>query len=81
MDTVNIFQAKSTLSKLIERIETGKDQDIVIARNGRPVARLTRLASARPGKRIGVAKGRFKVPDSIDEDNAAVAKLFRGGRG
>ena len=31
MSTVNIFQAKSTLSKLIERVETGKDGEIVIA--------------------------------------------------
>jgi len=55
MSTVNVFQAKSTLSKLIERVETGKDEEIVIARHGRPVARLTRLASVRPEKRIGVA--------------------------
>ena len=81
MSTVNVFQAKSTLSKLIERVETGKDEEIVIARHGRPVARLTRLASVRPEKRIGVAKGRFQVPDSIDDDNAAIAKLFRGGQG
>ena len=80
MSTVNIFQAKSTLSKLIEQIETGMDEEIVIARNGRPVARLTRLAASRPGKRIGVAKGRFEVPDSIDADNAAVARLFHGSR-
>lgn len=80
MSTVNIHEAKSTLSKLIEQIETGADEEIVIARNGRPVARLTRLAAARPGKRIGVAKGRFEVPDSIDADNAVVARLFRGGR-
>ena len=70
MSTVNVFQAKSTLSKLIERVETGKDEEIVIARHGRPVVRLTRLAVARPEKRIGVAKGLFTVPDSIDADNA-----------
>lgn len=81
MSTVNVFQAKSTLSKLIERIETGKDQDIVIARNGRPGVRLTRLASARPGIRIGVAKKLFNMPESIDKDSAAVAKLFQGGQG
>jgi antitoxin (DNA-binding transcriptional repressor) of toxin-antitoxin stability system len=80
MSTVNIFQAKSTLSRLIEQIETGKDEEIVIARHGRPVARLTRLAASKPGKRIGVAKGRFEVPDSIDADNAAVARLFDGSR-
>ncbi|MHB8834242.1 MAG: type II toxin-antitoxin system Phd/YefM family antitoxin [Candidatus Methylomirabilia bacterium] len=78
MSTVNVFQAKTNLSKLLERIETGQDKEIVIARHGRPVARLTRLATQKPGKKIGVAKGRFEVPDSIDEDNARVARLFRG---
>ena len=78
MSTVNVFQAKTNLSKLLKRIETGQDTEIVIARHGRPVARLTQLATKKPGKKIGVAKGRFEVPDSIDEDNAKVARLFHG---
>jgi len=78
MSMVNTFQAKSTLSKLLEQIETGSEEEIIIARNGRPVARLTRVSPRKPGKRIGVAKGKFVVPDSIDEDNAAVARLFQG---
>ncbi len=76
MLTVNIFHAKTTLSKLIERIERGQDEDVVIARNGCPVARLTRLRARSVDRRIGVAKGRFKVPDSIDADNEEVVKMF-----
>lgn len=78
MSVVNVFQAKTNLSKLLARIESGQDKEIVIARHGRPVALLTQLAAKKPGKRIGVAKGRFEVPDSIDEDNAKIARLFRG---
>ena len=78
MPIVNVFQAKTTLSKLLEQIETGQEKEIVIARHGRPVALLTHLTSRKPEKRIGVAKGRFKVPDSIDEENATIGRLFRG---
>lgn len=76
MLTVNIFHAKTTLSKLIERIERGEEEYVVIARNGCPVARLTRLEPRSVGRRIGIAKGRLKVPDSIDEGNEKVLKMF-----
>lgn len=80
MQSVNMLQAKSSLSRLVEAIEQGQAREIVIARNGRPAARLVPLESAPAGKRIGVAKGKFKVPDSIDAHNDEVARLFLGGQ-
>lgn len=80
MQSVNMLQAKSSLSRLVEAIEQGQEREIVIARNGRPAARLVPLESAPAGKRIGVAKGKFKVPDSIDAHNDEVARLFLGGQ-
>ncbi|NMG73794.1 type II toxin-antitoxin system Phd/YefM family antitoxin [Aromatoleum diolicum] len=79
MQTVNMLQAKSTLSRLVEAIEQGQEREIVIARNGRPAARLVPIDAAPAGKRIGVAKGMFEVPDSIDAHNDEVARLFMGG--
>lgn len=79
MEIVNMLQAKSTLSRLVEAIEQGREREIIIARGGRPVAKLVPLESAPTGKRIGVAKGAFEVPDSIDEHNAEIAELFLGG--
>ena len=78
MHCVNIFEAKTSLSKLIESLETGKEDEILIARHGRPVARLSQLAPSPVEVRIGIAKGKFSVPDSIDTDNDTVAKLFLG---
>lgn len=78
MQTINMLQAKSSLSRLVEAIEQGLEQEIVIARNGRPAARLVPLAKSAAGRRIGVAKGAFDVPDTIDARNAEVAKLFAG---
>jgi prevent-host-death family protein len=78
MQTVNMLEAKSTLSRLVEAIEQGQEREIVIARNGRPAAKLVPIATGLPQKRIGVAKGLFDVPDSIDIPNDEVARLFRG---
>jgi antitoxin (DNA-binding transcriptional repressor) of toxin-antitoxin stability system len=78
MQTVNMLQAKTTLSRLVEAIEQGEEREIVIARNGRPAARLVAV-SAAPTQRIGVAKGQFEVPDTIDNANDEVAHLFIGG--
>ena len=80
MLSVNMLQAKSTLSRLVEAIEQGKEREIIIARNGRPAARLVPMDSVPAGRRIGVARGKFEVPDSIDVHNDEVARLFLGGQ-
>lgn len=79
MQAVNMLQAKSSLSRLVEAIEQGREREIVIARNGRPAARLVPMDSAPLEKRLGVAKGLFEVPDSIDAHGDEVACLFMGG--
>lgn len=78
MSSVNMFEAKSTLSKLVEAIESGREREIVIARNGRPVARLVPIQAEPPRQRIGIAHGRFEVPDSIDGANEDIGRLFAG---
>jgi len=79
MPTVNMLQAKSSLSRLVEAIELGQEREVIIARNGRPAAKLVPIDSVPPGQRIGIAKGVFEVPDSIDAHNDEVARLFMGG--
>ncbi len=76
MNAFNILDAKSNLSRLVSAVETGAEAEVVIARNGRPVARLVPVKPVRTGKRIGVAKGKFVVPETIDADEDAIAALF-----
>lgn len=78
MPAVNMLQAKSSLSRLVEAIEQGEEREIVIARNGRPAAKLVPVDAAPAGLRIGIAKGHFEVPDAIDGNNEEVARLFFG---
>ncbi len=77
MLVVNMFEAKTTLSKLVEAIESGKESEVIIARHGTPVARLAPIPSQPVAKRIGVARGEFVVPDDIDADNEHVAAVFQ----
>lgn len=79
MQVVNMLQAKSTLSRLVEAIEQGEEREIIIARNGRPAAKLVPISGAPAECRIGVAKGLFEVPDDIDSHNTEVARQFLGG--
>jgi len=76
MKPVNMWQAKFSLSHLVEAIEQKLEREIVIARNGRPVAKLVPIDTVPTGKRIGVAKGLFDVPDNIDAHNDEVARLL-----
>lgn len=76
MTTVNIFEAKTNLSRLIEAVETGAEPEIIIARNGRPVARLAPLEPKKKRVRLGLAEGLFEVPDDIDEANPEIARMF-----
>jgi prevent-host-death family protein len=62
--TVNIHEAKTHLSKLIQRVETG--EEIIIARAGKPAVRLTALEPAPPRSRIGFLKGKITVPDDFN---------------
>lgn len=62
--TVNIYEAKTRLSELVQEAEAGRD--VIIARAGRPVARLTRLEQKQGKRRLGVLDGRFRVPDDFN---------------
>jgi len=64
MTTLNIHAAKTHLSRLIEDVAEG--EEVVIAKAGKPVARLVPIGKA-PGKRtLGMLKGRLKVPRNFD---------------
>jgi len=62
--TVNIFEAKTHLSKLIEQVERGGE--VIIARAGKPVARLTRLEPEKKPIVFGLLKGKIHVADDFD---------------
>jgi prevent-host-death family protein len=64
MTTVNMFEAKTQLSKYVEMAEKG--QDVVIARAGRPVARLTQLVPEKRHIQFGLMKDKMTIADDFD---------------
>jgi len=62
--TVNVFEAKTQLSKLIAEAEKG--DDVIIARAGKPVARLTQLAQQKKPIVFGLMKGQIWVAGDFD---------------
>lgn len=80
MTVVNMLDAKTRLSQLVEAVESGAEDEIIIARNGKPAVRLVPLReTVDPTPRpLGLAKGRFSPagdPFALDDD---VAALFLG---
>ena len=79
MLTVNIHEAKTHLSRLLDRAAAG--EEIVIARAGRPIARLVALSDASSRQRVpGAWRGRVSIAEDFDEWPAEVEAAFRGER-
>jgi prevent-host-death family protein len=75
--TINIYDAKSALSQLVERAAAG--EEIIIAKAGRPMARLAPLRTSRAPNLIGALAGEVEIGADFDEplpDDIAAA--FRG---
>ncbi|MGC9451866.1 MAG: type II toxin-antitoxin system Phd/YefM family antitoxin [Oceanipulchritudo sp.] len=71
---VNIHEAKTTLSKLIQKVASG--ETVVISRYGKPTAKLVPWEEP-PKRRIGGRdRGRFKVPDDFDQEDEQINQLF-----
>ena len=62
---VNVHEAKTHLSKLLERVASG--EEVIIAKAGKPVARLIAISPKRAPRPIGTGKGDFIVPDDFND--------------
>jgi prevent-host-death family protein len=78
MVTVNIHEAKTHLSKLVERAASG--ETVVIARAGKPLVRVSALDAPAEPRRLGFLAGEIDVPDDFDDMGAEeIAALFGTG--
>ena len=79
MTTVNMLQAKTSLSKLVEAVESGAETEIIIARNGKPAAKLVAVNQPKKGQRkLGMFEGEFP-PFTLEDWNstdAEIAEMF-----
>lgn len=74
---VNIYQAKTQLSRLVD--EASRGEEIVIARNGKPMAKLVAIEGGDAGKRpFGLYKGQIWVSPDFDEPDEELIAAFEG---
>ncbi|HEU0073041.1 MAG TPA: type II toxin-antitoxin system prevent-host-death family antitoxin [Dehalococcoidia bacterium] len=73
---VNIHEAKTNLSRLLERVEQG--EEVIVCRAGKPLARLVRYIEPTLPRRPGGLKGQIWIADDFDELPEEVAAAFRG---
>lgn len=62
--TYNVQEAKAQLSKLLQEVDSGIE--VIIAKAGKPMARISRIEESKPKIRFGVLKGKVKVSDDFD---------------
>ena len=73
-EQINIHQAKTHFSRLVERAEAG--EEILIARAGRPVARLVPLRTRARPREPGLWRGRVHIAPGFDETDDALLDAF-----
>lgn len=71
---VNIHEAKTHLSRLIERVEAG--EEITLARAGRPVARLVPYRRSQEPRTLGIWRGKVRIADDFDAPLPDVEEAF-----
>jgi prevent-host-death family protein len=79
METVNVHEAKTHFSRLLDRVQEG--EEFVIAKAGQPVARLGPLARSGKRRRLGLLDGKLKIPDDFNAPlPEGVVAAFEGRR-
>ena len=64
METVNIYDAKTRLSQLVDKAAAG--EDVVVSRNGKPLVRITALVAEKRPVKFGVLRGKVKIAADFD---------------
>ena len=78
MKTVNLHAAKTHLSRLVDDAAAG--EEVVIAKHGKPMARLVPLAAEPETRQLGRLAGKIRIPDNFDDPLPdEVLKSFLGG--
>ena len=76
---INIHQAKTQLSRLVELAQSG--QEFIIAKAGKPMARLSPIGRGNPPRRLGLLDGQIQVPDDFNDPLPNTVLAAFEGRG
>lgn len=78
MCQMNVLEAKTNFSKLLMLLENKEEDEIVICKNNKPVARITLIPQVDRKKAFGIAAGKLKYPININDGDEEIAAMFYG---
>jgi prevent-host-death family protein len=76
MKVINVAEAKTQLSRLMEEAAAG--QVILLGKHGRPMAKLCPYAPAREPRPLGGFEGRIRIADDFDDEDVRIGRMFAG---
>lgn len=76
MKTINVHEAKTHLSRILDRVASG--ESVIIGKAGKPVAVLSPYAPSTKSRKPGSLKGRIRISGDFDADDELVSDLFEG---
>ena len=78
--TVNVHEAKTQLSRIIEQI-LASGEPVTIARAGKPVVIVSAHPESRPSRRtLGILRGKVRLPEDLGAQDAEIQKMFQAER-
>ena len=78
MCKMNVLEAKTNFSKLLAMLENREEDEIIICKNNKEIAKITLIPQVDVSKRIGIAKGLLVYPDDINEMDDEIVAMFEG---
>lgn len=78
MCQMNVLEAKTNFSKLLLLLENREEDEIIICKNNKPVAKITLIPQVDRSKALGIAAGKYVIPDDFDEEDSAINAMFYG---
>jgi prevent-host-death family protein len=73
----NVSEAKAELSSLLAKVEEG--EEVIIARNGKPIARLVAYQKRKEPRKLGLMAGQMWIADDFDAPSPEIEEMFYGG--
>lgn len=81
MCQMNVLEAKTNFSKILMMLETKQEDEVIICKNNKPVARITWLPQIDRSKCLGIAQGKYDIPDDINDGDEEIAQMFEEAAG
>lgn len=78
MCQMNVLEAKTNFSKLLMLLENKEENEVIICKNNKPVARMTLIPQVDRAKALGIAAGKLKYPININDGDEEIAEMFYG---